>query len=302
MAKFINLENLGSFLTKLKDLFVAKEHKTGSATDWKVLSDNNLTDDLVTKINTAAAKTGSVTRFTAADTNLDSGAKGIDPNTLNPAGGQVGDLIYDGHHDAYTITAVAEDGTLTISNAIGKGGAWEWADVNNQPQVNGHALAAGDNTLDALGIEAAGAAAAARTGAVDDVKKLGYQTADNVNTTVDAAKTDLQKQITAAVTSVYNAKGSTAFDDLPAVADAKKGDVYNITDAFATTDDFVEGAGKNLPAGTNIMCIEVTIGEGENATTAHKWDAAAGMTDLSGYYQKTDLVAATNDEIDALFA
>lgn len=175
------------------------------------------------------------------------------------------------------------------------------------------------------------AAGNARTGAVDDVKKLGYQTADNVETAITGkgyqtaeqvetaitdkgydttgsvdkkvsdAKAALQDQITAAVTSVYNAKGSTAFADLPAVADAKKGDVYNITDAFATTDDFVEGAGRNLPAGTNIMCVEVTTGEGEDAATSHKWDAAAGMTDLSGYYQKTDLVAATNDEIDALF-
>lgn len=191
------------------------------------------------------------------------------------------------------------------------------------------------------------AAGTARTGAVDDVKKLGYQTADDVDAAVTAkgyqtaddvtktldgrgyqtaeqvetsitgkgydtatsvdkkvsdAKTALQDQITAAVTSVYNAKGSSAFADLPSVADAKKGDVYNITDAFTTTADFVEGAGKNLPAGTNIMCVEVVTGEGDAATTSNKWDAAAGMTDLSGYYQKTDLVAATNDEIDALFA
>ncbi|MBT1173586.1 hypothetical protein JS528_09585 [Bifidobacterium sp. MA2] len=176
------------------------------------------------------------------------------------------------------------------------------------------------------------AAGTARTNAVDDVKKLGYQTADDVTKTLDGkgyqtaeqvetaitgkgydtatsvdkkvsdAKTALQDQITAAVTSVYNAKGSSAFADLPAVADAKKGDVYNITNAFTTTADFVEGAGKNLPAGTNIMCVEVTTGEGDAATTANKWDSAAGMTDLSGYYQKTDLVAATNDEIDALFA
>lgn len=32
---------------------VDKEHKTGSSTEYKVLSDNNLTDELVTKINNA---------------------------------------------------------------------------------------------------------------------------------------------------------------------------------------------------------------------------------------------------------
>lgn len=298
MAKFINLENLGAFLDKLKGLFVAKEHKTGSTTDWKVLSDNNLTDDLVTKIGQAASKTGSVTRFTAADTNLDGGAKGIDPDSLTPAGGQIGDLVIDGHYDAYNVTAVADDGTLTIGDAIAKSGAYAWTDVQNQPQIGGHALAAGDNTLDALGIEAAGAAAAARTGAVDDVKKLGYDTATNVDKKVSDLKTELQNSFG----SAYTAKGSTTFDDLPALDAAKPGDVYNLLDAFDTTADFVEGAGSHYPAGTNIVCLAVTTGEGENATTANKWDALSGVTDLTGYWRTADLTAATDADIDALFA
>ena len=46
-TKFINLNNLATFLAKLRTLFVAKELKTGSANTYKVLSDNNLTDELV---------------------------------------------------------------------------------------------------------------------------------------------------------------------------------------------------------------------------------------------------------------
>ena len=49
-TKFINLNNLATFLAKLKTLFVAKELKTGSTNTYKVLSDNNLTDELVAKI------------------------------------------------------------------------------------------------------------------------------------------------------------------------------------------------------------------------------------------------------------
>lgn len=56
-TKFINLNNLATFLAKLKTLFVAKELKTGSTNTYKVLSDNNLTDELVTKIKNAGDST-----------------------------------------------------------------------------------------------------------------------------------------------------------------------------------------------------------------------------------------------------
>ncbi len=56
-TKFINLNNLATFLAKLKTLFVAKELKTGSTNTYKVLSDNNLTDELVAKIKNAGDST-----------------------------------------------------------------------------------------------------------------------------------------------------------------------------------------------------------------------------------------------------
>ena len=297
-TSFVTNLNLARFLDKLKTLFVTREFKTGSNDQYKVLSDNNLTDAMVAQIGAAASKAGSVSRYTAADVDLLSGASKIDPASLKPAGGQVGDLIIDGHYDAYNVTAVADDGTLTVGNAIGKNGAYAWADVQDQPQIGGHALAAGDNALDALGIEAAGAAAAARTGAVDDVKKLGYETTANVDKKVADLKTELQNGFG----SAYTAKGSSAFADLPALDAAKPGDVYNLLDAFDTTADFVEGAGSHYPAGTNIVCVAVTTGEGENATTANKWDALSGVTDLTGYWRTSDLTAATDADIDALFA
>ena len=43
-TKFLNLEGLTHFLTKLKGLFVQKELKTDSEDEYKVLSDNNFTD------------------------------------------------------------------------------------------------------------------------------------------------------------------------------------------------------------------------------------------------------------------
>ena len=50
-------------------------------------------------------------------------------------------------------------------------------------------------------------------------------------------------EIDGKVSSVYKPAGSVAFADLPAAAEATLGNVYNVTDAFTTTADFVEGAG-----------------------------------------------------------
>lgn len=269
---YITLGNLSKFLTNLRNTFVSKEHKTGSTTDYKVLSDNNLTDALVKKINEA------------------------------------GSSSFNG----------------------------DYASLTSKPSIDGHEIAAGDQTAASLGLETAGAAAAARTGAVDDVKALGYQTAAQVGTAVangtkgmvtdtalagkgyqtaaqveatvtgkgyqtsgqvdakvNAAKAELQN----ALGSAFRAKGSSEFAKLPALTTVKQGDVYNVSDAFTTTADFVDGAGKALPAGTNVVAVSVTSGE----TTKMQWDALTGMIDLSGYLRKADMVAATDQEIDALF-
>lgn len=122
----------------------------------------------------------------------------------------------------------------------------------------------------------------------------GYATTSSVTSAVDAAKSEMQSAIDAAVSSVYEPKGSIAFASLPALAAGIVGDVYNVTDAFTTTESFVEGAGKKYPAGTNVVCV--TDGD------AQKWDVLAGMVDLSGYVQTSDLETVSNEEIDAMFA
>lgn len=59
-------------------------------------------------------------------------------------------------------------------------------------------------------------------------------------------------------------KGSIEFSNLPTLTDASIGDLYNIKDNFITTDNFIEGAGAKIAAGTNVVCVE------ENLTK--KWD------------------------------
>ena len=94
--------------------------------------------------------------------------------------------------------------------------------------------------------------------------------ADNYDTSAE-----VDQKIAAKISSTYKAAGSVAFAALPTLAAAIEGNVYNISDEFTTTDDFVEAAGTKYPAGTNIVCIKV----GE----AYKWDVLAGFVDLSAY-------------------
>jgi len=112
----------------------------------------------------------------------------------------------------------------------------------------------------------------------------GFQTASDVNAIVDNK-----------LSSVYIAKGSVAFANLPSLEKAHLGWTYNVTDAFTTTANFVEGEGKSYPAGTNVTIVQ-------SATNTYKYDVLAGFVDTSGLLAESDLVAVTNTEIDAMFS
>ncbi len=131
-------------------------------------------------------------------------------------------------------------------------------------------------------------------------KKADIPTA--VSALTNDAKYQTEEQVAAAinakVASAYKAGGSAAFAGLPAADEAHLGLVYNVTDKFITTDDFIEGAGKKHPAGTNVAVVAVADGE----STGYKYDVLAGFVDLSGYVQTSDLETVTEEEILALFA
>lgn len=70
----------------------------------------------------------------------------------------------------------------------------------------------------------------------------------------------LEEAIDNKISSVYKIKGSLAFASLTSalLVKANEGNVYNVTDAFTTTDLFLEGAGKKHTAGTNVVIVEAT--------------------------------------------
>lgn len=86
------------------------------------------------------------------------------------------------------------------------------------------------------------------------------------------------KAISESFSGALRPMGTVAFANLPLVSSASAGDMYNISDEFVTTSDFVEGAGITEPAGSNIY-----------KTEAGKWDVLAGspVTGVKGANEKT---------------
>lgn len=265
------------FLQKLRQLFVPRELRTGSSSEYKVLSDNNLTDGLVAKIENADSHvfSGSYSDLTAKPS--------INGRTLE--GSQsLADLGIAAAADVPTrVSQLANDSGFAVATTVGED------------------IAAGDKaTLASAKKYADDKAAAIHVPA--KVSELtndsGYQTSADVQSSVDgavgAAKSELQSAIESAVSSTYKPAGSVAFASLPAPSKANLGKVYNVTDAFTTTASFVEGAGQTYPKGTNVVCVNTS-------GTTYMWDVLAGMVDLSPYLKSADLSTVTNADIDAMF-
>lgn len=104
-------------------------------------------------------------------------------------------------------------------------------------------------------------------------------------------KTEVDQQISAAVGATYRPAGTIAFESLPALSATEEGKVYNINNAFTTTENFVEGAGVSYPAGTNVVCIDVSEDE-------FKWDVLSGFVDLSAYATTESVNTALENKVD----
>lgn len=102
-----------------------------------------------------------------------------------------------------------------------------------------------------------------------------------------------------ALGGAYKVKGSRAFADLPSVSTATAddiGNVYNVTNAFTTTADFVEGAGKKYPAGTNVVIVDAsTVAYNEVTPVGTENPSEEGWYELDG----TDYVLTEDESVDS---
>lgn len=108
-------------------------------------------------------------------------------------------------------------------------------------------------------------------------------------TAISNLSISVEEQINTKIASAYKASGSVAdVASLPAASATTLGNVYNMTADFTTTDAFIDGAGKNFTAGTNVAVVEKTPAEtGEDGTVTtpatYGYDVLSGLVDLTAY-------------------
>ena len=112
--------------------------------------------------------------------------------------------------------------------------------------------------------------------------------ADKINNKADAGttisdygitdaytKTEVDNAISEANASVFKPGGTLAANEIVAslLVEGNLGKVYNISEDFTTDSNFREGAGKDLPAGTNIVIVDVDT---TGSSPSYKFDLEAG--------------------------
>lgn len=92
-----------------------------------------------------------------------------------------------------------------------------------------------------------------------------------------ATKDEVSSEIAAKTSSVYTPGGSKDSLSSDLLIKDNLGKVYNMTQEFATNaNDFVEGADKKYPAGTNVVVIDI-------GSETYKFDVLSGYVDLTNY-------------------
>ena len=283
--KFLGENALAHLKLLLDNLFQKREHKTGSESDYKVLSDNNLTDELVNKINKAGSSSfsgkyndltgiptldGTELKGTLTKEDLDIASKSDIPTNnktlINGAGYQTASDVEK---------AISNKGYQTatqVNSAITSKGYQTADDV--EAIIEGKEYQTADDVETAItgkGYQTSAQVETAITG-------KGYQTASDVNATITGkgyqTKSEVEAIVNGKVASTYKYKGSVAtYDDLTTKqSTAQTGDVYNVEDTG-----------------------------GNYAWTGKEWDSLGSTIDTSIFIKNTELTELSNEEIDAIF-
>ena len=199
------------------------------------------------------------------------------------------------------IEAGANNYTLPDATTSGKGGVQVGANI----EVDGGTISVKNGSTSDKGVvqlEDSYSSAATDKAATPAAVKAAYDLAGSKQSPATSlagygitdayTKQQVDDAIAAAASSSYHAGGSLAASGLVAglLVAANDSKVYNVSEEFTTTADFVEGAGKKHPAGTNIVVVN-TAAAGE--TAAYKFDVLAGFVDLSDYATLEDVEAAS---------
>lgn len=120
----------------------------------------------------------------------------------------------------------------------------------------------------------------------------GTAGSDTLDLSVFQTASEVSTAISTAISSVFKPSGSLIASEIQSslLISDNLGNVYNITESFTTTSDFIEGDGKTYPAGINIVIVNT----GTSANPVYKFDVLAGFVDLSGYATKVSGATSGN--------
>ena len=287
--KFVDNNGLAHFWLLLKERFVKKEHKTGSESEYKVLSDNNLTDELLQKIKDAGSSSfnGSFNALTDIPT--------LDGTEIK------GTLTKEG------LGIASKEDIPTDNSELENGAGYQTAsDVESAIQKKGYKTEAEINAL----IEGKGYQTEEDVTGAIETATADFVTSEDVDGKITNATTDMAKQseVTKQIETATNDMATktqvtkdiaTATTDMATqtwvnsqIANINKKEIVTSTEQM--TDENVIYLMANKGSGNNVH-DEYIVFEGK--------PEIIGTTevDLTNYVQDSDLVAVTNSEIEAIF-
>lgn len=138
----------------------------------------------------------------------------------------------------------------------------------------------------------AGVSAGAQANTIEIVKVNGVAltaTGKAVDITVQTEE-QVQAKINAAVSSVYKTKGNATLETLPTEDVVQAGWVYNMAEDFTTTEAFKDGAGREIPAGTNVVW-----------TDDGQWDCLGTSIDTEDFLKTANIAELTEEELRAMY-
>lgn len=182
-------------------------------------------------------------------------------------------------NSASTASTKASEAASSASSASAS--ATKSATSESNANKSASSAATSESTAGTKASEAATSATSAANSASTATSKAAAAStsASNAATSEANAKKyyEQAKAISESFSGALRPMGTVSFANLPSVGSASAGDMYNISDEFVTTSDFVEGSGITEPAGSNVYKIE-----------AGKWDVLSGspVTGVKGENEK----------------
>lgn len=182
-------------------------------------------------------------------------------------------------NSASTASTKASEAATSASSASAS--ATKSATSESNASKSASSAATSMSTASTKASEAASSATSAGNSASAATSKASAASTSASNAATSEANAKKYYEQTKAISESFSGAlrpmGTVTFANLPAVSSASAGDMYNISDEFVTTSDFVEGAGITEPAGSNVY-----------KTEAGKWDVLAGspVTGVKGEKEK----------------